>query len=462
MRLSGGQRRWFAGAILCVALAAFAAVLADALLARLRPTVDWTAWGGGPVLSERGRATLTDTSGTVSVACVLPTESPAALPVGRLLRAFAQASRDVAGATIEIAYVDPRVEVGAAARLMAQGAEGAGLLFRQAGRHVFLPERALLDDSGTAYDPAEAESAVAAALARLSRPAGVEVGWLTGHGEADFAGTDPVRGFSGLRRALENEGCRLRPLTLDVSAEDGGIPVTVGAVVIAGPRYPITSAERAFLLDWLDRGGRLLCALPEAGDAGLGPLLERWGVRAGAWPRRPIRRGEGDAGLTDALSAEHPITRELAGKASIAFGAPRALAAEGRRDLTVTPLARMEVAPVPGAAQTNETVAVMVAAERGGRVGADLAFRPGRVVAVGETAWAENRNTLNHASANRDLAVNAIRWLTGLSGSGARSGAGVLRVGQDAQAWRRDFLAVALGVPFALCLALWLFTRRRG
>lgn len=461
MRLTGGQWRWFLGAGLCVALAAVAAVLADALLARLRPTVDLSAWGVGPTLSERGRATLTDTSGLIAVTCVLPAESPAALPVGRLLRAFAQASRDAAGATFAIDYVDPRMAVGAATRLMAQGAEGPGVLLRQAGRHAFVPESALLSPQGV-YDPAEAESAVAAAIARLSRAEGLEVGWLTGHGEPAFDGTNPLSGFSGLRRALENEGCRLRPVTLDVAAEDGGLPASVGALMIVAPCYPVTSAERAFLLDWLDRGGRLFCALPGAGDAGLGPLLERWGIRFGTWPRVPAHRIEGDAGLTDLLAADHPVTRELAGKARLVFGAPRALVPEAVRGVSVTPLVRLEAAPIPGGAQTNQTVAVAVAAERGGRVGADLAFRPGRVVAVGEAAFAENRYVLNHATANRDLAVNAIRWLTGLSGSGARTGAGVLRVGGDAHAWRMDFLAVALGVPFALCLALWLLTRRRG
>lgn len=460
MRVARAQWRWFLGAGVCVALAALSALLADALLARLRPMADLSALGVGPVLSERGRATLTDTSGVITVSCVLPAESPAALPVGRLLRAFAQASRKAAGATLAIAYVDPRVEVGETARLMAQGATGPGILLRQAGRHAFVPENALLTEAG-AYDPAEAESAVTAAIARLSRAAGTEIGWLTGHGEPDFADTNPLSGFSGLRRALENEGCTLRAVTLDPAAENGGLPTGIGTLMIVSPRYPVTSAERAFLLDWLDRGGRLFCALPAAGDGGLGPLLERWGVRFGQWPRTPARRAEGDAGFTDSLNGTHPITRELAGKVRLTFGAPRALVPEAPRGVTVVPLVSLETLPMPGGPATNQTVAVMVAAERGGRVGADLAFRPGRIVAAGEATFAENRYVLNHASANRDVAVNAIRWLAGLAGSGAQTGAGVLRIGQDARAWRLDLLTAALGVPLALCLLVWLLTRRR-
>lgn len=462
MRLSGTQRGWFLGAFCCVALAALAAILADALLAQWRPVADLSGLGAEAALSERAKAVLTDTAGTVSVTCVLPADSPAALPTGRLLRAFAQASRAVAGAALEIAYVDPRLEPAAAAQLMAQGAEGTGLLLRRAGRGVFVPERALLGEAG-AYDPAEAESALVAALARLARADGVVVGWLMGHGEPSPGGTDPLDGFSGFRRTLENEGFRIRELTLDAAAPDAAIPAELGALVVMGPRYPVTAPERELLADWLERGGRLFLALPPSGDAGLGSLLGRWGIRVGTSPRRPVRQTEGGAGITGALSAEHPVTRELAGRAQQTFVAPRALStAEVPRGVAVTPLARMGVRPLPdGTARTNETVTVLLAAERGGAAGSDLAFRPGRLMVAGETAFAENRYVLNHATANRDLLSNALRWLTGLSGSGARGGAGVLRVGQDRRAWRTDFLIVALGVPFALCAFLWLLSRRR-
>lgn len=462
MKLSGIQRGWFFGALCCVFLAALAAVLADALLTQWNPGVDLSGLGVDPALSERAQAVLSDTSGTVSATCVLPTESPAALPTGRLLRALAQASRSVAGATLEVAYVDPRVEVAAAAQLMAQGAEGPGVLLRRSGRDVFVPERALLDDEGV-YDPAEAEGALVAALARLSRADGVTVGWLTGHGEPRFDGTDPQTGFSGLRRTLENEGFRIRELALDAASPDASIPEDLGTLVIMGPRYPVTAPERALLSDWLDRGGRLFLALPASGDAGLGPLLERWGIHAGTQPRRPVRRTEGGAGLTDELSAEHPVTRELVTHAQLTFVAPRALVTESvPHGIAVTPLVKMRVRSLPDAGvRTNETVSVMIAAERGGTAGSDLAFRPGRVVVAGGTAFAENRYVLNHASANRDLLSNVFRWLTGLSGSGARGGAGVLRVGQDERAWRADFLTVALGVPLVLCAGLWLLSRRR-
>ncbi|MEG1934160.1 MAG: Gldg family protein [Kiritimatiellia bacterium] len=464
MELSRSQRKWFLGAAASLALAVLSALLLDALFASWSPVADFSEWGT-PVLSERSRATLSETSGKITVTCILPPDAAVALPVGRLLRTFAQASRAVVGASIEIVYVDPRLEVTRSAALMEQGAQGAGLLFRQAHRHVFVPERSLLTVAEE-FDPVEAENVIAAALARLSRVDGVAIGWLVGHGEESFDTTDPLTGFSGLRRALENEGCRLRAVNLTHEADGiATIPPDICLLLIVNPRYPITVPERARLSDWLDRGGRLLYALPVNGEAGLGPLLERWGIHVGLRPRIPSRLIDGTFGLADELSPDHVVTRDLAHRATLTMGAPRALmrSMELPAGTEVTPLVRMNVAPLPGAvAQTNEVVTLIAAAERGGRTGEDLAFRPGRMVIAAGSAFAENRYVLNHGSANRDFIVNVVQWLIGVSGSGGRSGANVIRIEQDQREWRKDFVVAAVLIPFFFCGFLWLLTRRRS
>lgn len=463
MKMSALQRRWCAGALTCVLLAVAVAILTDLLLAQWNPTLNLSRFGSRNPLSERSLETLTDTTGTISVVSIFPSESPVALPVGRLLRAFAQSSRQAAGADIEITYVDPRMEPGAAAQLMAQGAAGIGLLIRQEGRTIFVPEHLLVSETGS-YSPAEAENAVAAAMARLSRQDGQLIGWLTGHGEPALDSTDPHDGTSGLQRALESEGCRLREIRLNLSGDAAGaLPEEMKVLFVVNPRYPVTAAERVALSDWLERGGRLFCVLPAATDAGLESLLERWGVRVGTLPRRPKHRIFGDWGLTEALSDAHPITRELAGKTQIALCAPRELIVEPVRNIAVTPLVSLDVESLHEAGTSGgDVIGVMVAAERGAAVDPGLGFRPGRIVVVGDAAFAENRHILNHASANRDLAVNAIRWLTGLGGSGARGGSSVISIGLDLHAWRVNLLIIAVGVPLALCFFLWLLGRRRS
>lgn len=463
MKLSPLQRRWFFGAFTCLFLATVAAVLTDLLLAQWNPTLNISAFGSKSPLSERSLDTLAETNGTISVVCIFPSESTVALPIGRLVRTFSQASRQVAGADFDITYVDPRMEPGAAAQLVAQGATGIGLLFRREGRTVFVPEHALVTATG-AYAPADAENAIASAMARLSRQEGVVVGWLTGHGEPSLNSTDPHTGASGLQRALENEGCRLREIQLDVTQEaTHAIPEDVKVLLVVNPRYPVTAAERVALSDWLDNGGRLFCALPASSDVGLEALLERWGLRVGTLPRRPTKRILGDWGLTDLLSEKHSITRELAGKTQIALCAPRELIAKPVQGISLTSLVSMRVASLrEGLAVEPDVIQVMVAAERGAHLDPELGFRPGRIIVIGDAAFTENRHILNHASANRDLAVNAIRWLTGLDGSGARSAAAVIITGLDLSAWRKNFIVVGGIVPFIFCLVCWFLGRRRA
>lgn len=460
MRFSPYQRKWLFGAVVSILLAIGAATLLNVLLAQWHPRVDLQALGITDALSERSRATLADTSGTISVTCIFPVDSPIGIPVGRLLRTFAQNADAQGGATLEIGYIDPQRDTGSAAQLIAQGAQGTGLLFRQAGRRVFIPEASLLSTDGR-YAIAEAENAITSALARLSRTDGLVLGWLMGHGEPDFASTDPSTGFSGLRRALENEGCQLKPLTLDITAPEVKILDEISVLLIVAPRYPITTAERTAIHAWIERGGRLFYALPPSGDAGLGSLLERWGIQVGTQPRQPARQSVLHAGMTRELSKEHAITRELAGHASVFFCAPRALRVASFQSISAQALVKMEVLPLEHATDLSD-ITVMAASERGGAVGEDLAFRPGRIVVMGEVPCIENAFVLNHATANRDLTLNALRWLTGLTGSTARSGMGVNLIDQDARAWRIDFLVLAGAVPLGLCLVLWCFTRRRA
>ena len=463
MKPSPLQRRWFAGAAVSLILAAAAALLTDAVLARIgladRPLFSESA----PMLSERSRAILTDTDGTLGAVCLMPSDAPNAAPVGRLLRIFAGLSKQLAGADIRVIYADPRTDPAAAAQWMARGAEGLGILIHRAGRSVFVPESALCDHEGR-FDAAEAEPALAAAILRMGRPDGIPVVWLTGHGEPDSADTHVSDGFSALRRTLENEGFAIRPCGLTGPNAEKALPQPPGLLIIAEPRYPVTVAERILLSDWLDRGGRLLCLMPATGDAGLAPLLERWGIRLGTTPRLPRSLSTVGSGMTRTLNKEHAVTRELAGRALVEFTAPRAiLPATGTPDGSFTPLATLTVSrpDKAGAASDSEPITPLAAAERGGTAGTDLAFRPGRLVVAGEAAFLKNRHLLNHASANRDLAANIVRWLGSLPGSGAPGSANIVSIGQTSREWRMDRLISVLILPALICLILWLFNRRR-
>lgn len=461
MKLSTSQRRWLFCATLSVFLAATAAVLIDLLLIQWRPSLNFTQFYQESALSERSISTLSDTAGIISIASILSEDSPAAAPTGRLLRRFESTSSEYSGAKLEISYIDPRTNPRLAGQMAAHGAPGTGLLLRQAGRHVFIPEEALLD-ANNRFSPADAEEAITSGLTRLSRTDGIQIGWLTGHGEPSFESTDPLNGYSGLRRALENEGCILRELTLPTDGNHTTIPAEINVIVLTAPRYPLTKPEYTILSDWLDHGGRLFCILPAGATPGLDTLLESWGIRIGATPRTGISTTANGDSIATLLDKRHPITSELADKTSITFSMPKAVYPFTIRGITTTELVKLPVLPLTDTAKstTPEEVTVLLAAERGSLVGTDLGFRPGRIVIAGDETFINNRYVLHHASANRDIAINTIRWLTGLSGSGARGASHVLTIGYDRPAWRKHFFVMGLLFPLAFCLFVKLSTWR--
>lgn len=462
MRLSSSQRRWFFCATLCVLLVAVIAILIDLLLIQWRPMLDLKGADVGLPLSERSCETLTDTAGTIAITSILPAESPATLPMGHLLRRFEQTSRDRSGATLEITYVDPRTEPQFTAQMMAVGAEGTGVLIRQAGRSIFVPERALLSETTGNFDPANAEDALAAAFSRLSRADDIQIGWLTGHGEPLPTSTDPQEGYSGLFRALGNEGCFLREIKLDTHTSVATIPSEVKAIAIVNPRYPITPAERTLLSEWLDRGGRLICFLPTGDNTGLDPLLEKWGVRVGITPRLGTSTATSGLSYATHLDQLHPITRDLAGQTSVVFCAPKALYPCDTRGISITALVKLPVEALPNSttSSSEEMINVLLAAERGSIVGDDLGFRPGRIIVFGDATFASNRNILNRASANRDLTINAFQWLTGLSGSSSRGASYGIMIGNNKQTWLKTLLITGLVIPLVFCLLLKLISWR--
>jgi hypothetical protein len=102
--------------------------------------------------------------------------------------------------------------------------------------------------------------------------------------------------------------------------------------------------------------------------------------------------------------------------------------------------------------------------ERGGGVAKDLAFRPTRIVVVGDATFALNGALARRANANRDFLLNAVAWLAGLDAfTESRTPGNVVATGMDRARWIR-FGLLAATVPAACVLSFGLvaaFRRRR-
>ena len=449
---------------------------------------------GGFSASDRTRQILAETSGEpVSVTCFLSRRAPAYQAVSRLLRGLETTAHDVAGVQLSVVGVDPRWDLGAAERLVKTGVPEGTLLFRQGRRQVTVK----VDDlfvgatngtlSVTTEGIFEAENACATAVQRLS-----VVGrrgtlyWTIGHGESSADSYDAVYGMSDMAREFRQNGYRIKAIDL---AQTATVPEDCAVLVVAGAREPFSRTELQRVDGYLRSGGRLLVLTAPSPNAGVGALLADWGVRqlpcTAVSPSRTFNGA--DVLVTD--FGDHAVTRPLADCTLLFEGASvlqqtaaadtnaveTALAASVDRT-GFTALARTdaeswgetEPAVRPWAfdptAEPRGPLVLVAALERGGGVAKDLAFRPTRIVVVGDAAFALNGALKRRANANRDFLLNAVAWLAGLDAfTESRTPGNVVATGMDRARWIR-FGLLAAGGPAACVLLLGLlvmFRRRR-
>jgi hypothetical protein len=266
------------------------------------------------------------------------------------------------------------------------------------------------------------ERNVTSALLRLGRARTPRVYFLVGHGEVDLA-SQAQDGYSGLAGTLRDQGFDVQAL---VGPSATQVPDDADVVVAAAPERDFLAEELAFLEAYLARGGRLL-ALAEPGHRSnfYADLLLRWGL---ALPDAVVLDDASSPLLEDAkptnllvhlFAPYNPVTRTLS-----------------RRTMLLLPSARpVELARKPAPDDRLERVAF---ASRRAWLEADTAaalagrsVRPAqarddeipvvatgsypreageaRIVAIGDADFASNR--LLESLYNRDLLLNALRWL---------------------------------------------------
>ena len=114
----------------------------------------------------------------------------------------------------------------------------------------------------------EAEHAFTSAILEVTGTKQRIVYFLTGHGEATIAGDyDSAR--SGLRDNL------FQVAQLDL-LRFGSVPENAAALVVAGPRQPISARELEILDEYLQQGGRMLLLLNPDPQEELRELLRTW------------------------------------------------------------------------------------------------------------------------------------------------------------------------------------------
>ena len=461
-----------------ILLAVAGVILLNLLAARLGFVCESGFTATRPV-SERTREILTHAQGTVRAVCFFDSGHPLLRPAGRLLCGFKAVAARAGGVAIEMVYVDPRRDLAKAKSLTDAAVPPNAIVFEGQGRRITVLAADLVVTNQSRQAVFRGETVCAAAIARLARGEQPVVYWLRGHGEGDLEDYDPETGFSTLAREIRHEGYELRPLDLWKAK---GVPADAAALIVLGPHNALATEEVTWLEACLTHGGRLLYLVNPAKPSGLEGTLERWGVQVTAWTAvsRETMSGHDTVILR---YGDLAITRGLTNSATVFLGsrciqaATTAAEASGADRAKFTALAL--TGPEGWGARAPEVqtrvfdphedlpgpVAVAAAVERGGEAGKDITLQPTRLVVVGEDGFVSNPMLATRSSANRDIFVNALNWLTGIERGTGVSGGGdaALWTGLDRRGWMRFTLFAAGAAPtVVLVLGLLVVARRRA
>lgn len=256
---------------------------------------------------------------------------------------------------------------------------------------------------------AEAEHGFTGAILEVTGTRQKRVLFLTGHGERNL-GLD----FSSARDGLRDNLFAVDVLDL---LEAPSIPAGAAALIIAGPRQPLSAGELDLLEGYLAEGGRLLVMIDPGSFGNLRELLSKWFFRLG------------DGYLVDPDSHVDPLPetilvsrdRNQLGLPSLYFpGATTVLPADNLPEgLELNPLAWssegswLETSP-QGA--TSPVYDADIDSRGPLAIGSWLALRtPGaareaRIAVIGDSDFAANGNF--EAANNGDLLATVVNWLT--------------------------------------------------
>lgn len=425
--------------MLSMASAALAVALFSVLVCRIDLKVGTPSTLRTSAFSARTREILSDVAREVRMTAFIRRSSPEFLPVARLMRAIAAESRTVAGAGVSCEFVDPRWDPIAAGNAVKAGLSEGSVVFSSGRRRITVPAKE--------FD----EGACASAIQRLAMPAQSErIAFTAGHGETSIEDFSP-NGASTAARALRQEGYRVETLFFATSS----IPADCSALVISDARTPLSAAERSRIEMFIAQGGHLFATVSPDGDVGINGLAEAYGIA-------PRRHGDGTL-TTDGSNVvisefgDHTVSRPLHGAAVIL--------APGSASLSVAPTAAAKGSGfsfTPLCLSNGRTFAM--AAEKGASLKSDLAIRPARIVAVGDTSFLRNGSLAVRANANRDLFLNSIAWLAGRDVSGSAGAAGnVISVGVDRGRRILFALSASCGIPIgAAIIGLLIMFWKRG
>jgi ABC-type uncharacterized transport system involved in gliding motility auxiliary subunit len=261
------------------------------------------------------------------------------------------------------------------------------------------------------------EQAITNAILKVTREKLKTVCFAEGHGEKSLSDKDNS-GYSTIEQRLKDENYQLKTVLL---AKEQQVPSECAALVVAGPKQPVTPPEAAMIGKYLDGGGKALLLLDTETDPQLDEVLKKWNIQAadnivldvsgmgqmfGTGPEYPLVSDYGS----------HAITKDFGHTMSI-FPLARAIKVTGGAGANATPLlttsensyAKDKITPgqqikyEPGKDQKGPlTIGAAASKGLGGK-------KEARLVVIGDSDFASNG--VLKFQRNADLFLNSVNWL---------------------------------------------------
>ena len=264
--------------------------------------------------------------------------------------------------------------------------------------------------------PSEAE--LTSAMIRVSKETKKRIVFLEGHGERSIQDRERT-GLSIAKEALEKQSYDVGTLSL---LQETAVPASTAALVLAGPKRPVTKDEQTRLNTYVTGGGRLLMLLDPDARTELDALLTQWGIEAGRGVLVDLqdRLAQGDlTALLIRTFTEHEITQDFS--YAVLFPVSRHLSfnEEQGKEWDYVPLARTsprswaETNPQGRVVQYDEKEDVqgplpLAAALSWKKAPEEGKTRPA-IVIVGNSSFASNAY-VNYPG-NTDFFLHAVGWL---------------------------------------------------
>jgi gliding motility-associatede transport system auxiliary component len=273
------------------------------------------------------------------------------------------------------------------------------------------------DRSETISDTAE--QAVTNAILKVTRDSLKTVCFVEGHGEKALSDKQ-AEGYSTVEQRLKDENYQIKTVLL---AREQQVPSECAALVVPGPKQPITPPEAAMIGKYLDRGGKAMLLIDPETDPQLDEVLKNWNIQSSenvVLDVSGVGQMFGAGALAPVVSeyGSHTITKDF-GRTMSVFSEARAIKVTNGAGANTTPLlttseqsyAKDKITPgkdpvfEPGKDQKGPLTLGAAASK-----GVD-AKKEARLVVIGDSDFASNGVIRVQSFRNADLFLNSVNWL---------------------------------------------------